>query len=259
MALTSAQSGENYRNWWPHPVMTAFTDHAITLLEQIARETGNRINMTRRGYLLATRQAQPADLIGELHRGYGANAASRIRFHETDTGAYDPPVSADWESAPDGVDVLLDRAMIRRHYPALANDTASVIHIRRAGDISGQLLGQLMLEALRAAGIRVHRAKVEGVECNGGFRLSLDAGGTPATLRADRVVNAAGPFFAHIAAMIGETLPVSCVYHQKIAFQDREQAIPRTLPFTIDLDRMAKIDADCVQQFDFSALAHHVD
>ena len=21
MALTSAQSGENYRNWWPHPVM----------------------------------------------------------------------------------------------------------------------------------------------------------------------------------------------------------------------------------------------
>ena len=26
MSLTSAQSGENYRNWWPHPVMTAFTD-----------------------------------------------------------------------------------------------------------------------------------------------------------------------------------------------------------------------------------------
>jgi glycine/D-amino acid oxidase-like deaminating enzyme len=26
MALTSAQSGENFRNWWPHPVMTEFTD-----------------------------------------------------------------------------------------------------------------------------------------------------------------------------------------------------------------------------------------
>jgi len=25
LSLTSAQSGENYRNWWPHPVMTAFT------------------------------------------------------------------------------------------------------------------------------------------------------------------------------------------------------------------------------------------
>ena len=32
MSLTSAQSGENYRNWWPHPVMTAFTDHSISLM-----------------------------------------------------------------------------------------------------------------------------------------------------------------------------------------------------------------------------------
>jgi D-arginine dehydrogenase len=23
MTLTSAHSGENYRNWWPHPTMTA--------------------------------------------------------------------------------------------------------------------------------------------------------------------------------------------------------------------------------------------
>jgi len=29
MSFTSAQSGENYRNWWPHPVMTAFTDDSI--------------------------------------------------------------------------------------------------------------------------------------------------------------------------------------------------------------------------------------
>ena len=36
MALTSAQSGENYRNWWPHPVMTAITDHSIDLMGEIA-------------------------------------------------------------------------------------------------------------------------------------------------------------------------------------------------------------------------------
>lgn len=29
MAFPSAQSGENYRNWWPHPVMTALTDRSI--------------------------------------------------------------------------------------------------------------------------------------------------------------------------------------------------------------------------------------
>ena len=47
--MTSAQSGENYRNWRTHPVMTAFTDHAIDFLEAIARQSGNRIGMTRRG------------------------------------------------------------------------------------------------------------------------------------------------------------------------------------------------------------------
>ena len=54
MSLTSAQSGENYRNWWPHPVMTDFTNDSITLLEKIAAASGNRINMSRRGYALVT-------------------------------------------------------------------------------------------------------------------------------------------------------------------------------------------------------------
>ena len=59
MSLTSAASGENYRNWWPHPVMTAFTDTSIDLLEDLARQYDNRIHMTRRGYALATRRARP--------------------------------------------------------------------------------------------------------------------------------------------------------------------------------------------------------
>jgi len=61
MTLTSAQSGENYRNWWPHPVMTAYTDHAIDLLEDVARRSRNRIHMTRRGYALVTRRDRPED------------------------------------------------------------------------------------------------------------------------------------------------------------------------------------------------------
>ena len=37
MSLTSAQSGENYRNWWPHPIMTAFTDDSTTRLRAQTR------------------------------------------------------------------------------------------------------------------------------------------------------------------------------------------------------------------------------
>ena len=113
MALTSAKSGENYRNWWPHRVMTELTDHSIGLMEAMARETGNRFPMTRRGYALATRRARPEDLIRELDVGYGADAARLVRTHEGATSAtYRPPVSAAWEDAPDGVDVLLNQDLI---------------------------------------------------------------------------------------------------------------------------------------------------
>jgi glycine/D-amino acid oxidase-like deaminating enzyme len=236
MAMTSAQSGENYRNWWPHPVMTAFTDHATDLLEDIARDSANRINMTRRGYLLATRNAAPDDLIADLHRGYGDAGDGRIRIYTGAAAGYQPPASSDWQTAPDGVDVLMRRADIAAQFPSLAPDIQTIVHIRRAGDISGQQLGQFMLERMRAAGVQLRRAAVTAIDAGPHFTLHLDGGGV---LHADRVVNAAGPFFTKVAAMLGEDLPVRCVFQQKIAFEDRAGALPRTLPFTIDLDGQA--------------------
>ena len=133
MTLTSAQSGENYRNWWPHPTMTEFTDHSIGLMEEIARCTDNRIHMTRRGYMLSTRNAKPDRLIAQLYEGYGATADSAIRIHEgTPAATYQPPHSADWQSAPSGVDVLLGRELIHQHYPYLDPEIAAILHIRRA-------------------------------------------------------------------------------------------------------------------------------
>lgn len=236
MALTSAQSGENYRNWWPHPVMRAFTDHAIDLLEEIARESDNRLRMTRRGYALVTRRAAPEDLLAELARGYGEGAASRIRFHENGGAGYRPAASSEWESAPDGVDVLMDRGLIRVHFPSYAPDVATVLHIRRAGDISGQQLGAWMLERIRAAGGVLLRARLVGVEGSAPFTLRLEGTSGATGLRADRIVNAAGPFVAEVAAMLGEPMPLQTVFQQKIAFEDRERAIPRGMPFSIDLD-----------------------
>ncbi len=236
MALTSAQSGENYRNWWPHPVMRAFTDDAIDLMEEIARASDNRLRMTRRGYALVTRRENPEDLFAELERGYGERAAARIRFHKGGGTGYAPATSADWRSAPDGVDVLMDRILIRTHFPSYAHDIATVLHIRRAGDISGQQMGAWMLEQIRAAGGRLLRARLAGIEGAAPFTLRLDGVNGPATLRADRIVNAAGPFFAEVAAMLGETVPLQTVFQQKIAFEDRERAIPRAMPFSIDLD-----------------------
>jgi D-arginine dehydrogenase len=55
-------------------------------------------------------------------------------------------------------------------------------------------------------------------------------------LHADIVVDAAGPHVGEVAAMLGESLPVTTVLQQKIAFPDGRGAIPRTMPFAIDLD-----------------------
>lgn len=236
LSLTSAQSGENYRNWWPHPVMTAFTDESISLMEEIDRRSGSRLNMTRGGYALVSRRDRPEDLIAGLYRGY-EGSPGRIRIHESATSSYEPSRRAPWKDAPDGVDVLLDRTLIRRVFPSYAQDVATVVHIRRAGSISVQQLGQFMLEALRERGVRVRAAEVRAIVGPSPFELELASDKGIERMRAERIVNAAGPFVRDIATMLGEALPVRCVYQQKIAFEDREQAIPRDLPFTIDLDR----------------------
>ena len=216
--------------------MTEFTDHAIDLLEEIARASGNRIHMTRRGYVLATRRREPEDLIAELHRGYGDSVSRRIRIHEGVSNGYRPAVSSDWGTAPDGVDVLLGCELIGRQLQCLAPDIETVVHIRRAGDISGQQLGQFMLERMRDAGVRLVRASVTGIETEPRFTLHLDGPSGSQALHADKIVNAAGPFLGNVARMLGEELPVRCVFQQKIAFEDREGALPRTMPFAIDLD-----------------------
>jgi glycine/D-amino acid oxidase-like deaminating enzyme len=60
LALTSANSAECYRNWWPGPgdAMVALMNRSIDLLEDLARETNNVFRLNRRGYLFAT--ADPA-------------------------------------------------------------------------------------------------------------------------------------------------------------------------------------------------------
>jgi glycine/D-amino acid oxidase-like deaminating enzyme len=236
MALTSAQSGENYRNWWPHPAMAAFTDHSTDLMEDIARRTDNRIHMTRRGYLLVTRDEKPDELLRQLHAGYGASAAKLIRQHDGASQNYSPPLSADWQTAPDGVDVLHGSDLIQRYYPAFDKEIATALHIRRAGDISGQQLGQYMLETMRPLGAQFQQARVAGIAKADRFLVDVIADGERQTIKADIIVNAAGPFASHVSAMHGEKLPMHNVLQQKIAFVDRNRAVDRKMPFAIDLD-----------------------
>jgi len=234
MSLTSAQSGENYRNWWPHPVMKQFTDDSIDLMEEWARETDDAIQLTRRGYILASRKANVEALMAELLCGYGDDT-KEIRVHDdAATPAYAAAISAAWQDAPSGVDVLTGSEAISQAFPWIDPEISTLVHIRRAGAVASQQLGQFMLELYRDHGGERLKGDVTAIDQAAGFVLSLDGGTTK--LRAGQIVNAAGPFLNDIAAMVGVSLPVSNVLQQKIAFEDTEGAISRQMPFVIDLD-----------------------
>ena len=236
MALTSAQSGENYRNWWPHPIMTAFTDRSIDLMEDIARQTDNLINMNRRGYLLATRSDNTEKLMQELVYGYSELQQSEIRVHSSTAAntTYKKPDSPVWESAPAGVDVIGDQSLIKACYPYFDLRLKTVVHIRRAGAISAQQMGQYMLQHFKQASGEFIQAEVSAIEVSNCFQIQTK--NNAVSIKAERIVNAAGPFIREIAAMLSVDLPVNNTLQQKIAFEDTAKAIPRQMPFAIDLD-----------------------
>ncbi len=89
LSLTSDKSTEAYRNWWPGPdwQMTAFMDRTIDLMEEIARETGNRINLNRRGYLFATADAGKIEFLRTMAKKAESRGAGTARVHDSPTSA----------------------------------------------------------------------------------------------------------------------------------------------------------------------------
>nr|MBI2904512.1 FAD-dependent oxidoreductase [Chloroflexota bacterium] len=68
LTLTSDKSTECYRNWWPDPAMVGLMNRSIDLMEDLARRSGNRFQLNRRGYVYAT--ANPRR-IKRFHRAAG--------------------------------------------------------------------------------------------------------------------------------------------------------------------------------------------
>src|SRR5881394_2949929 len=85
LSLTSDKSTEAYRNWWPGPdrAMTAFMNRSIDLIEEIARATGNRINLNRRGYVFATADAAKIDWLQATATRAETLGAGPARIHDT--------------------------------------------------------------------------------------------------------------------------------------------------------------------------------
>jgi glycine/D-amino acid oxidase-like deaminating enzyme len=236
ISLTSDKSTECYRNWWPGPgdAMVRLMNRSIDILEELARESNNRFHLSRRGYLFVT--ADPAR-IPDFERAAAepcALGAGPLRVHNGQPGdpAYTPAPASGFEDLPTGADLILDPALIQKHFPFLSKDVVAALHTRRCGRMSAQQLGMYLLEQARARGTRLLCARVEGVDVKGGrvrgVRLSDNTGSR--TIGTDLFVNAAGPFVREVGQMLGVDLPVSCELHAKIAYDDRLGIIPQSAP-----------------------------
>lgn len=223
LSYTSAHSGENYRNWWPHPTMKQYIDRSLDLVEQLEQHTGQSLRQNSRGYVLCTAEPQPHTLLQNLKSTFNES----LRQHQSEHSCQ--------SQHHDGVDVFYGRA-IESLYPRLAHQAGALVHIRRGGALDTQLMASVMLEQFKAQqGVRLQGTVTDMVHHNG-FSLQVAQGSESVTVRSQYVVNAAGPCASEVSDLLGVSLPLENVLQQKVSFEDTLGVIPRDLPFTIDID-----------------------
>lgn len=242
LSLTSDKSTECYRNWWPGPGdgMVRLMNRSISLLEELAKESGNIFNLNRRGYLFATARQEKMDDFIAAAKEAEALGAGPLRLYPGGRAqsAYRPNLRDRYDDSLSGADVIADRQLLRQHFPYLSPETVGVLHARRAGWLSAQQFGMYLLRQAQASGARILTAHVRGVDLRGGevaaVRISNSRG--EGKIQTRQFVIAAGPMLKSVGEMIGLQLPVFSELHAKISFSDHLGAMPRNAPLVIWAD-----------------------
>ena len=232
LSLTSDQSSECYRNWWPDPALLALMNHSIHLMEELADATGNAFHMNRRGYIFLTGDENRIPEMTKHATGISELGAGPLRIHRSGGADYQPATPKGFRDQPEGADLILDPALIREHYPYLTEDVVAALHIRRAGWLSAQQLGMTLLAGARKLGVRFESARVVGVDVDNKKVCSVQlADGRRIFTKI--FVNATGPMFKEVGEMMGLDLPVFTELHYKVAINDPLGAVGRDAPLLI--------------------------
>lgn len=236
LSLTSDKSTECYRNWWPGPgaAMVSLMNRSIDLLEDLALKNSNPFHLNRRGYLFLT--GNEDNIPGMLSKAQESSrlGAGDLRIHRGDPS--DPPYQIagahGFADSPGGADLILDQSLIRKHYPDITNETVAALHIRRAGWLSAQQLGSLLLEKAKTHGVQLIENHVQNVSTIGNrvSGVNLESGEHIPT---QHFVNAAGPYIKSLSSTFGIELPVYCELHLKVSTSDHLGVLPRDAPMLI--------------------------
>ncbi len=240
LALTSDKSTEAYRAWWPDAAMVALMGRSIDLIEALAHETDNAILLNRRGYLYVTADATRLPEFQAEAERIAALGAGPLRIHPPGGGdaPYQPAPAHGFTGQPDGADLILDPELMRAYFPYLSQDSVALLHVRRAGWLSGRQLGMYLLEQARAHGVRLLRGRLTAVElCGGGVgAVHVTTAAETVRVATTTLVSAAGPLQQEVARLLGVELPLFNELHLKAAINDPMGLIPRHAPMVIAAD-----------------------
>jgi len=236
LSLTSDKSTECYRNWWPGPgdAMVRLMNRSIDLLEDLAHSTGNAFHLNRRGYLYLTGNPEKTSTMladAEETSSLGAGPL-RVFRGESNEPQYITPAQYGFTGSPDGADLILDRNLLRRHYPYITEKAIAGLHIRRAGWFSAQQLGSLLLAQAKTHGVQLLEGRVNGIDIEHGRVAAVHLEGGE-RIPTHHFVNAAGPFLSQVSETFDIQLPVYCELHLKVSTTDHLKIIPREAPLLI--------------------------
>jgi len=207
MSLTTSKSGENFREYWPQPYMTAFTRHSIDLMKSLADDNDNAFEMRYSGYDFVS-ESIGKDIFPARHMDQSR-----------------------------GLNQLTGYAAIHASKRYLSDTIQQLVHINQAGAIDVHALGSLLLSKAKKAGVVFTQATIESIESQqSGYQLSFSGNPAQATLQTQKLVLTPGPFINELAGMLGISLPVESILQRKFIIPDTRGVIPRNMPFTIFAD-----------------------
>jgi glycine/D-amino acid oxidase-like deaminating enzyme len=212
-------------------------NRSIDLLEKLARESGNLINLNRRGYLYLTADQDkiPRMLESALESASLGGGELRIHHGTSNDPVYSPSHPTSFENQPTGADFLLDQQLIRHYYPYITEKAVAALHVRRAGWFSAQQLGAYLLSEARKRGVRILHHQVTSIE-NHSNQITGICLSNGTQISCSNLIIAAGPFLKRVGHLLGIELPVYCELHLKVAFKDHLGIIPRYAPLLIWTD-----------------------
>ncbi|MCP4048754.1 MAG: FAD-binding oxidoreductase [Gammaproteobacteria bacterium] len=207
MSLTTSKSGENFREYWPQPCMTALTRRSIDLMKVLSDDSNNVFEMRYSGY----------DFVSE---SVGRDIFPAEHLDHTDT-----------------LSQISGGKFVCALHDYLGESIQQLVHIDRAGAIDVHALGSLMLAKAKKAGVLVIRSTIEAMEyLETGYRLKLSGNANHRSIKTEKLVLTPGPFINEMAGMLGIELPIESVLQRKFVIPDTQNVIPRNMPFTIFAD-----------------------